>query len=262
MRLIKSESHATGQVLFKLPKGRYAGLFVRWTGTNNAAVQLLITELGRLSITHQNVEIANIRPQLLILLTNLYGGVPENASAVGAAFAYSFIVPFRTKTDGNNVLPVMPDKTELTIKGYNTAKVASGTIEVYALYSEGVPKYVPLLKEFTMDFAGAATKSLTYGEEFIEQLHILDDANIDKIQVVRDGQSVIDGTFNAVQSFSDASNKVEAGVTLVEVLAQKSEFLQNVRETQIQIVASGAIAELVTFYMAAARYGAVRGNGR
>ena len=92
MRLIKSNQHADGSVNFYLPAGRYAGLIVRLAGTNAGGATLGVTELGTLKISHYNNEIINIAPDHLLNLTNLYGGVAESASAVGAAYTYTFVV--------------------------------------------------------------------------------------------------------------------------------------------------------------------------
>lgn len=256
MQLIKSANFLDGQVLFYLPEGNYAGLFVRLAGTNQAAQTLALTQLGTLRINHEGVEIVNSRPSNFISLTNLYSGTPESASAVGAAFTYSFNVPFRTKNDQTNILPVQVNKTQFALQGLaGVATVLSGTVEIYAYFSdEGQAKYVPLWKEKNMIFPAAATLQNDFSDPFIEQLYCVSDAAISTMQILRDGKAIVDGTFAAIDAASDANNRVETGITFVELLAPKTPFLQGVNQTAMRVTATGAIAELVILYLAAAPY--------
>lgn len=257
MRLVSVISHALGQLISYLPQGRYAGLMIRFAGTNQAAQTLANTELGRLRLIHQGQEIVNMEPVDLINLSNLYGGTPENASAVGAAYTFSMIVPFRTKHDLLNVLSIKPQETQIIIDGFNTAKVASGTIEVYAILAEGVERYVPILKQNNIGgFSAAMTQQYPFPVPNIEQLYVRTDANLSRAKVLRDGQPVVDGTFAALDAASDLMNQVETGITLVELVAPRSEAFQNVQQTVLEGVATAALTSntLFSFYLAIAPF--------
>jgi hypothetical protein len=236
MRLIKSSLHSDGSVLFDLPAGRYSHLYVRFNGTNVAGQTLAVTELGSLKLTHFNNEIVNIAPDHLVNLTNLYGGVPESSSAIGAAFTFSFVVPFRRKNDRNNALLVSPNSTRFALTGYNTAKVAAGsTIEVYGIYTNAPAAYVPVLKGVDLPIAAAMDFLYDFPVRNISQVYVVSDVNISRVQVTKDGESVVDGTFSAVDAYSDATNIVETGITFVELMAPKSDLLQEAINQQVKV---------------------------
>lgn len=252
MRLIKSNQHADGSVNFYLPAGRYAGLIVRLAGTNAGGATLGVTELGTLKISHYNNEIINIAPDHLLNLTNLYGGVAESASAVGAAYTYTFVVPFRKKNDRNNALVVTANQTSFVLNGFNTAKVAAGTIEVYAIFSDAPASYVPVIKGVDIPISAASTFIYDLPQKNIAEVFILTDVHLLRAQVTKDGSTIVDGTWAAIVAASNAFNWVETAITLVEVFAPKSDQLKEVQNNQVklQLTTDAAIAPLRTVYVA------------
>lgn len=253
MQLIKTEQHSAGSVIFSLPGGRYAGLYVRLAGTNQAGQTLAATELGTLRLNHFNNDIVNIAPDHLINLTNLYGGTPENASAAGAAYTFSFLVPFRKKFDRNNSLNVVQDQTKFVLSGFNTAKVASGTIEVYAIFTDAPSLYIPVIKGLDIPISAAVTGALQkLPEANISQFYVVSDAALTRAQFTVDGKVLIDGAFAAIDAYSDATNIVETGITFVEIFAPKSDSLSESvnSEVNFRYTTSGAINPLRTCYFA------------
>lgn len=240
---------------FNLPDGDYSYIFVRIAGTNAAAQTLAITQLGRVRIEYQGKEIFNTTPQMLVLRTNAYFGTPENASAVGAAFAFGFIVPLRTKLDELNVLRVKKNVSDakMTIQDYTVgAVVASGTISVFALYGKGAPLYIPIIRDYNFTFGGATTRVESLPDRNISELYYITDANLSQVEVVRDGRSVVNADTVAVDAFTDAFNRIETGQTFVELLASRTPGTQEAMadQTKVTFVTTAAIANLPFTYFA------------
>lgn len=258
MQLIKTQQHNDGSVLFNLPNGKYAGLYVRMSGTNQAGQTFgsVYTDFGTLKINHFNTDIISLSPDHLIALTNLYGGIPENSTVAGAAYTHSFIIPFRRKNDRNNSLNVVAESTKFILTGFvTTTKVAAGTIEIYAIPTKAPSVYVPLLKGVDTTVGSAITDAWVKSPDAnVAQFYVLTDANLSRAQVKVDGETVIQGSWGAIDAFSDATNLVETGITLVEVFAPKSDSLSESvnKEFLFYYTTTGAISPMRAFYFALA----------
>ncbi len=86
---------------FNLDPGFYRGLLICIAGTNAAGQTLAVTDLGTIQIKHFEQTIMEVTPEVLLNLTNLYGGIGENTSAVGAAYRFSFFIPFFIKNSNH-----------------------------------------------------------------------------------------------------------------------------------------------------------------
>jgi|GEM_PF-4966752 len=252
MRLIKSENMTSGQVLFYLPEGVYSGLFVTFKGTNVEGNALLSRDLGYVKLNYNGQELINVRSEFFIERANLLGGSTLQSSIENSDFTFTFFVPFRLKKDSTNVLVVAPNSVSFILSNFST-NVVSGTIDVYAVFSEGVAKYLPYIKEHNVDFAGASTKQVNFTQPNIEELYILNPGNISRISVLRDGKLIVDSDLTSLQSYSNAFNMIEDTTynKLLEVIAQKNEFTSGVKETQMTLTTSSAIFEVnnILFYI-------------
>jgi len=253
MELLKQENILAGFMTLELRAGKYRGLLIRASGTNNALQTIAAADLGRIQLQHQNFgERINAVFSFFSQRTNLLGGTAEAASAAGGAFAFSAIVSFRRRFDKSNVLVVRNDtKTTLTWGQFNNLAVlvASGTIEVYALYDDnGSARYIPNIRTQQLSAAAAMTIKEHVPYPFVEELWGEDDANIATIQLLRDGLVKVDGTWAARQALSDAENNVETGVTMVELVAPTGESPALVSQTTLQLVTTAALAGNVFTY--------------
>lgn len=254
MELLKQENILNGFVTLELRAGVYRGLFIRAAGTNNGGQTELVTDLGKIKLQHQNFgERVNTTFQFWSDRTNLLGGTAEAGSVAGAAFAFSAIVSFRRRYDKSNVLVVSKDqKTTFTwdsLAATLATKVASGTLEIYALYDEGgSPRYIPNVKTQQITAAAAMTLKENVPFPFVEELWGVDDAQLDRVTILRDGMVKIDGKWAALKGLSNAQNNVETAVTLVEMIAPSGEYPVNAGQTAFQLMTLAALTGNVFTY--------------
>lgn len=253
MELLKQENLLNAFLTLDLREGKYRGLFIRVSGTNNSGQTLAVTNLGKIKLQHQGIERINADFNFFNARTNLGGGTAESASATSGAFGFAAIISFRRRFDRANVLQVESNKkTTLTwdslISTLSTV-VASGTMEVYGLYDDvGYQRYLPMIRTQQVTVAAATTVKETIPFAFVEELWGADDAQIARVQLLRDSRTIIDGTWTALKSLSNAQNNVETAVTTVEMIAPSGESPANVQQTVFQLITNALLTGSVFTY--------------
>jgi hypothetical protein len=239
-----------------LKAGMYKGLFLRVLGTNNAGETLLVTDCGILKLQIPGVRESNISFHHLSYRTNMYNGVAEAVSGAGAAFAFCARLDFFKKNDPVNAVAIAGDpkaSLQWTFTGATLAtKVASGNIEVYAIYDDGSgrEKYVPVYREASEAAAAAKPININIPEEEVEELFVINDAHITDASVTRDGKSVVDGRFSSLLAASNANNRLETAITtLTELIAPFNPELQNVRSTSLKLLTDAALTGNIATYV-------------
>ena len=254
MELLRQESILNGFLRLDLRAGNYKGLLLCVRGINGSASTADLTNLGNIKLTHQSYgERVNTTFKFLSERTNLVGGEADVVSAAGAAFQFAAILSFRRKYDNKNVLKVDANvKTTLSWDGFAAtapAGIASGTLEVYALYdNNGMQRYIPKIISAQSSVPAAMTLKESIPYPFVEELYGEDDANIGNVQILRDGQVITDGAWTALKSLSNALNQVESPVDTVEMVAPSGDSPANVRQTTFQLISIGALTGSVFSY--------------
>ena len=91
---------------FKLPSGKFKGMFVVFNGDSGAGVTQVMGDFGNCQLMINNNTLINVDADRLGYINNLwYGSVPF-AAAEGGAFYYAFYIPFQMHWDWRNVLDI------------------------------------------------------------------------------------------------------------------------------------------------------------
>jgi hypothetical protein len=255
MERLKSENIMNGFVTLDLRAGKYKGLLLRASGTNQAGQTALVTDLGKIKLQHQNFgERINTTFKFWADRTNALDGVAEADSVAAGAFAFTCVVSFRRLFDKTNVLVARSDlKTTLTWDSLTalllSTKIASGTMEIYGLFDDtGAARYIPNVRTQQVSCPAAQFYKEHIPSPFVEEVWGVDDAQIDTVQVLRDGLVKVDGKWAALKALSNAINNVETAITLLGLVEPSGESPSNVGQTTIQFSTLAALTGNVFTY--------------
>ena len=254
MELLSQTDILNGFARIDLRAGNYRGLLLVVNGVNGAGLTAALADLGNVKLQHQAYgERINTPFYFWSERTNLLGGVVDNASAAGLAFRFSAILSFRRKFDNKNILVVRSDvKTTLSWDGFgaNIAGAASGTISIYGLYdNKGVARYIPNVRTQQSTAAAAITIKEQIPFPFVEELWGETDANITRVQILRDGMISHDGLWADLVSLSNAQNEVETAIGTTDMTTPVGDVPASVSQTTFQIITAAAlIGGVFTFH--------------
>lgn len=243
--------HKTEQILNlsasrELPEGVIKGLFIRWTGTNQAAQAVTLAQLGTIRVNFRGTDIVNTTVSFFNAMNNLHWGASEFSSAAGGAFVASVYVPFHAPFDDQNgIYNRLTDKGVFFLQNTTTAVVVlNGTVEVYYIYATGVAQYIALWLNQNLQ-AGAAGQVVDRIQSYnVSSIYFTENAIVSgQVNIYQDGKSKIQATQAVLKAFSNLMNRVETAITLLQVnlnpLNQISAALSDLVEVNITVNAGG-----------------------
>jgi archaellum component FlaF (FlaF/FlaG flagellin family) len=252
MILWKTEQLLNLQLSKELPLGTIKGLFIRYTGTNDAGQTATLANLGTVRVNYKGNDIVNTTVSFFNLFNNLKNGVSEFSSAVGAAFVASIYVPFHAPWDESNGLYVAKgDLATIDLRFSGLSGVAaSGVVEVYYVSAVGIANYIPLLINQNIQAGGAGQVVDEYQQFNISALYVTENAAITgQVNVYRDGRTLIQSTQAVLEANSNMMNRVETALAFFEInlnpLQQVANSLSS--NVSVNITVNGATTIVVTF---------------
>jgi len=217
MKLIFQGNLADGGHSIDLPAGKYAGLFLMFEGTADAAATAAATDFGSMRLHIEGREVQHIDFDRLQEINLLKGGVIDVTSGAGAAFSFSAFLPFAVPGDKGNVLDVVEGQRATLTTEYAAnlmavilAGVGVGTIKVYGVLADGIQAYLLKIGQYDMNLAaGTPTDKLPRQYENIYELFLCNEANLTSVIIQADGVTKFNTTRTAMISKTLFSNKIE-----------------------------------------------------
>ena len=212
--------HSTANILSgaaNLPvnSGQFSALFLRVSGTNQAAQTLTAANLGNITAFYKGRPFTSVSFADLQIVNNMDGGAVESASAAGGAFTFSCLLLASRNHDGNIFDVTQADNCQVTIdfSGVTAVIVASGTVELYGIPTEGAMRYIPQLFTYQPSIAASGTDVRQIPLENVAQIYFTTLTNLSLINVDKDGNAYTQASAAALQAFSNIDTQVETGLT-------------------------------------------------
>jgi len=177
---------------FKLLKGKYVGMLVVFSGTNQAGQTLANTDCGTIQILKNGIQKMSIDTWILQQSHNMHElGAVENASAIGAAFRLSYFVPF-THVKDDVALDIQDENEWEVVHTFPLSTgviVLNGTVRYYGIKADdvGVSPYELQIVNHHLNIAGAGTFTFPIYLENVHSIYMENDAAISHVTVLKDG---------------------------------------------------------------------------
>jgi len=145
MKQLRSHNILSGPANLKVPAGQYGALALRFSGTNQAGQTLTLANCGNITATWRSVSFMSVPVTEMNILNAHVGGVPESATAAGAAFTHTVVILPSYVGDGNVFDVVETDEFYISVdlSGVTGVIVASGTVTLLGLPQLGAMAYLP-----------------------------------------------------------------------------------------------------------------------
>jgi len=221
MRLLHATPYNAGSMTFFIPKGTYGSFFIVFEGTNIAALNTTLPDLGTVQLTINGKPVINVPAELLSKLNNLYGGVATFSNVAGGAVLATIFIPCGTFFDSRNVYHIT-DKDDAYFK-LDFAELASATgwnagfVKVYGKDKDGIQNYLYNLISRNVVSSGVSTLADTHEVENIVNMYVDNTGIIDKVLITKDGESLVDAAVSDVQAYSDFIHQVETTLDLLAI---------------------------------------------
>lgn len=182
---------------FKIPPGKYVAMLIRFAGTNQAGQTLANTDLGIITILKSGVQKYNVDFEILQQSHNAQEmGAVENASAIGAAFTMSCLVPFVDAFDDVCLDVQNANEWEVVLNAPNCTVtiILSGTVEFVGVQADEVavsPYELQIINHHVSPGAAGTFIEPLFAEN-IETIWIEKDAQLTHLGLVKDGAPFID----------------------------------------------------------------------
>lgn len=250
MKLIKTENLSNLQMNLNLARGQYGLFLIRFSGTNQAAKSVALSDLGNVILNWNGKDIVNVDVEVLTMMANIYGGFIEATNVVGGAFAFSFIIPTGAWFDTKNIYDVSDsDKVFFKLDYPNVLTNAlSGSCTINALPQVGIMSYFHKILSRTVVSGGAGIITDTIVQSNIINLYIKDPATLTSdIQLIVDNEVKVDGSVSVELAYSNWIHLIEsAGTFLCEDFAPSKdvrEAISNILTYKYQFTGAGNLQQ-------------------
>ena len=238
MRLIYQQSIANLTANVKLPSGSFESFLIHFSGTNSTATPAAKADLGNLRLTYQGRQIQFVNIERLMAINNLKGGAVLFSSVASDTLEAVAVLPQAIPGDLMNVLFInQAANAYLQLDFTNLAALATGTVTVYGIERDGVQKYFHILSNYDVSLgAGVQREKMPF--ENIYELFIENDANLDRLHVFKDGETIVDSTKTAMQALTNFENKIETysdSVDYIDVELAKTKQLDESLSDDVSI---------------------------
>jgi len=245
---LESIAYSAGFLSFDVPAGMYKEFLLIYRGTNVAAGDTTLADLGSVVMRRNGIPKVAVPVSVLATLNNEYRGVASFSNVNGGAVFAMIPLPCgQFKKSENNVYAV--EEQELTIE-LTFAELASatgwsaGTVEVYGVPQIGVEKYEYQLisHDFVLGAAGTIQpKTITIPN--ILQL-ILTNTNLaSNINITKDGKLAFNTAVDVSQAYSDMIHELETTIANTSILefAQSGDIREAVGSSiRVEATSTGA----------------------
>lgn len=215
MRRLDSKNILAGPAIMEVQPGQYGAYMIRVTGTNQAGQTLAIANLGTVTCRIKGRPFVSVSAAALQTMNNIDLGFIESASAAGGAFTFSMFIPASSIGDGNifDVAEVDQATVEIDLSGVTAVIVLSGTVQLFGLVQEGSQMYLREMFGQMPTIAASSIDDVYLKYDNVSAVYIVTPTNVDRVQVSKDGQTVVDATSGDLQAASNADNRHEAAFT-------------------------------------------------
>lgn len=260
-KFIAGGSALAGPVNIPIPKNRYAGFLVRFTGTTSAGQTLLIGDLGQVRVMRYGQEQISESAAFFAAYNDLKGGfLPGPTGGAAALEDVFFYVPFSLPELPNTANVLSNEEMVLRIEPAATLPARFVALpcqyEVYGYITPDVPEaYQLTIREQDVQAAGAGRLAPTLNGKNLAAMYLIDagavigsySLDIDKIQVV---DNIDDAVERAITSWE---NQIEAATALAEVNLVRTGNIANAINGigKLQLVFTGAGTANITLFQIA-----------
>ena len=258
MKLLWTDQLANLSTTYNVARGQYGLFLIRYSGTAAAAYTVTTTDLGNVIFNWNGNDKINVDVDLLSQLGNVYGGAIESSSSVGGAFAFSIVIPTAAWFDSKNIYDISQGDSvyfKLDYPLLTAAKVASGSVSIYAKPRTGVMQYIHkiLSKSVVSSGAGIITDSLQV-PNIIETYIKNPAALISNLQLSKDNKLKVDGDTASELAYSNWIHLLESSITLLAIEYAESMNVQEANSNNLQYKFTFTGAGNLAHYYSAIEY--------
>jgi hypothetical protein len=252
MKQQTSGNALAGVIPLNLAKGCYKSIVVNVTGTNAGGATLTVAQVGRLRITRKDGFDVNVAFDALVAINNAEDG-SFFASAIGGAITaqarYNFFLP----GDKTNVMKA-EDSSEVQVQFQidpaAAAIVAAWTIDIAAVESKGVEKYMPSWIEYSQLLGAAGARiAPQIQDQNVNKIFMLNAAAVTQVHIDKDGNALVDETSLALRGETQSDYKLAATPAYILLNLNKVQSLGEIVSSKLQLyLTSAGVATLVMYY--------------
>jgi hypothetical protein len=226
MRQLHNDNLSVLTTTYNASAGRFGNFLLRYSGTAQTGQTVSLANCGNVMVNVKGDSKVNVDVELLSQAANLYGGYIEASSTIGAAFAFSVVIPAGYWFDKKNVFDIASgEKTffKMDYPNMTSALIASGTVVLYGKPQAGIQSYYHKILGAPISVSGSIQKTDSIVEQNIISAYLKDPTSlIDTMQMSKDGNLIFDGDVVSELVWSNWIHNVEVASTLMAL-----EFAEN-----------------------------------
>lgn len=242
---------STQQDQIAITPGKYSGLFIILSGTNDTGDDYTFADNGgRVRVMRSGGQIVNMALGFLSDWSNARGGATDNSSTTAGAVQQSAVIPFQSIVPNALVFEAGKSHTCHIDLGSGFADLASGSVQLYAIQSNDIQRYVPDFYDHT---EAAFSGNSVYRFPTPNLLEVwgvgATAANVANLQLSLDGEQVEDADYVAQHTFANFLNQVETGLTYFNLSPIDSGDLREGLADNTQLKINNSASTAVTLYI-------------
>jgi hypothetical protein len=230
MKLLNSVPASNGSNTFYVPKGQYGAFMIEYDLDAALGIDLTRANMGNVILKYNGEDVINIDAEMLNLINNVYGGTAKFSAVTGGATRMNIVIPCGLYFDSRNVYDV-GENDQLSFKLdfpdlALTANVDSGNVRIYGKSKIGQMAYLHKMTSRFIVASGAGRLNDTYPINNVSQVYLKNpSALIDRVQITKDDETVVDADVDVLQEYSDYIHVLEtAGTTLVLEMGESKDI--------------------------------------
>ena len=252
MRQLWADNLGNLSTTYNVEAGKFGLFEIRYSGVAAAAVTVTLANLGNVRLNLNGSDIINLDVEALSLMANNYGGYVEASSVAGGAFAFTIFIPAGYWFDPKNVFYFgKSDKAyyQLQFSALTPAVIDSGNVTIYGNPGKGVQSYIhKILSKQAVSSAASGVITDSIQEKNIISLYLKDPTTlIDNLILIRDGETVVNGSMVSELVYSNWIHQLEAANVLYigEFVPNKNlaQALSNAFSYQYNFTAAGNLEQ-------------------
>jgi hypothetical protein len=247
LKRLASVAFSAALLNFFVPQGSYAGFMLVYRGTNIAANNTTLADLGTCLFNRKGNPLVNVPVSVLSALNNEYYGVATFSNTVGAAVFAAVYVPCGAFWDESNIYYLNYQESYFTLQFAELASAtgwSAGTVEVYGVEQLGIERYEYQLIDQS-DQIGAALSFLpkTITIPNIVNIILTNSNLVSEIQISKDDKLIVNAATDVCVANSDRLHRLETGIanTIVFELMKSKDLREALStQTKLQFTSTGA----------------------
>ena len=219
MRQLWSDNLSNLSTTYNQEAGKFSMFEIRFAGTAQAGQTVALTDLGTIRLNNNGDDKINVDAEVLSLMADNWGGFVEASSVVGGAFAFSIFIPAGYWFDKkNNFWFSKTDKSywQLLFPNMTAVLIASGNVTIYGNPGHGAQSYWhKILSKQVVSSAATGVITDAIEERNIIALYLKNPtALIDNLILIRDKETVVNGSMVSEIAYSNWIHQLEVASTL------------------------------------------------